>query len=74
MWEILAEVLSTSSVSEKENKYLEKNLALEKQLNELKTNSQSTDTTTDIKSSHIIESSSSDLDTLNKTVQLKLGN
>ena len=61
-------------MSEKENKYLEKNLALEKQLNELKTNSQSTDTTTDIKSSHIIESSSSDLDTLNKTVQLKLGN
>ena len=53
-------------MSENESKYL----VLEKQLNELKTNSQSTV----MKPSNVIESSPSDLDTLNKTVQVKLGN
>ena len=56
--------------NEKENKYLEKIQTLERQLNGFQNKLNELNHSTVIKSSHIIESS--DTDILNKTVQLKL--
>ena len=56
--------------NDKENKYLEKIQTLERQLNGFQNKLNELNHSTVIKPSHIIESS--DTDTLNKTVQLKL--